>query len=165
MLVNGAYMPFCEVAPWRYRLRILNASNFRPYNVYLSNGETLTQITGNPTVTFLEAPAANALPLPDATQTASTLVDPTTGESYESVLVTLTNVKVNALGTEANFGVGELQQGATPFLSDDDVLRLDDPVNTCYATVTGIWTYQVFDDKYGLLPISTTVAADQNDCN
>ena len=44
VLVNGAYMPFCEVAPWRYRLRILNASNFRPYNVYLSNGATLTQI-------------------------------------------------------------------------------------------------------------------------
>lgn len=44
VLVNGAFKPFCEVAPMRYRLRILNASHFRPYNVYLSNGATLTQV-------------------------------------------------------------------------------------------------------------------------
>jgi spore coat protein A, manganese oxidase len=44
VLVNGAYLPHHEVTPQRYRLRILNASHFRPYNVHLSNGAPLVQI-------------------------------------------------------------------------------------------------------------------------
>ena len=44
VLVNGAYAPFHEVAARRYRLRILNASNFRMYNLYLSNGRAFKQI-------------------------------------------------------------------------------------------------------------------------
>jgi hypothetical protein len=118
-----------------------------------SMGATLTQIAGMPVVTLLAAPTTP--PVPVTTQMASTLAVDATGEPYESVLVTLTNVKITVLGA-ATFYVGELQQGTTKFLSDDDVLRLTDPVGTCYSTVTGIWTYQVFDNKWGLLPISTT---------
>jgi spore coat protein A len=44
VLVNGAYMPYHRVSPRLYRLRILNASQFRPYNLYLSNGALLVQI-------------------------------------------------------------------------------------------------------------------------
>jgi FtsP/CotA-like multicopper oxidase with cupredoxin domain len=44
VLVNGALRPHHNVSARRYRLRILNASNFRAYNVYLSNGAPLTQI-------------------------------------------------------------------------------------------------------------------------
>jgi spore coat protein A len=44
VLVNGAYAPFHEVAARRYRLRILNGSNFRVYNLYLSNGRAFKQI-------------------------------------------------------------------------------------------------------------------------
>ncbi len=44
VLVNGAYKPRHAVLPQRYRLRILNAGNFRPYNVYLSNHESLVQV-------------------------------------------------------------------------------------------------------------------------
>ena len=44
VLVNGAYLPYHHVAAQRYRLRILNASNFRAYNVFLSNRAKLTQI-------------------------------------------------------------------------------------------------------------------------
>jgi hypothetical protein len=118
-------------------------------------GATLTQIAGTmPTVTFLAA--ATTPPVPVVSQMASALAVESTGEPYESVLVTLTNVKITVAGTSANFYTGELQQGSTKFISDDDVLRLTDPVNTCYATVTGIWTYQIFSNAYGLLPISTT---------
>jgi len=120
-------------------------------------GDTLTQIQGA-TVTFVAAPTTP--PVPVATQQASTLVIANTGEPFESVLVTLTNVKINVVGDPTpgtgNFGVGQLQQGATTFLSDDDTLLLNDPVGTCYATITGMWTYQVFDNAYGLLPISKT---------
>jgi len=33
VLVNGAILPFHRVSAQRYRLRVLNASNFRPYNL------------------------------------------------------------------------------------------------------------------------------------
>ncbi len=44
VLVNGAYMPHHRVTAQRYRLRILNVSQFRPYNLYLSNGAPMIQI-------------------------------------------------------------------------------------------------------------------------
>ncbi len=44
VLVNGAYLPQHRVTPRRHRLRILNASHFRSYNVHLSNGAPLVQI-------------------------------------------------------------------------------------------------------------------------
>ncbi len=44
VLVNGAYMPYHRVTARRYRLRILNASQFRPYNLHLSNGAHFLQI-------------------------------------------------------------------------------------------------------------------------
>jgi FtsP/CotA-like multicopper oxidase with cupredoxin domain len=43
-LVNGMPQPYLDVADRRYRLRILNASNIRNYQVELSNGQPLTQI-------------------------------------------------------------------------------------------------------------------------
>ena len=44
VLVNGAYMPHHRVTPQRYRLRLLNFSHFRSYDVHLSNGAPLVQI-------------------------------------------------------------------------------------------------------------------------
>ncbi|MDX6609113.1 MAG: hypothetical protein QOF85_1038 [Solirubrobacterales bacterium] len=44
VLVNGAHMPHHRVSAQRYRLRILNASQFRSYNLYLSNGARMVQI-------------------------------------------------------------------------------------------------------------------------
>lgn len=44
VLVNGAFMPHHRVSPRRYRLRILNISAFRSYNLHLSNGAQMVQI-------------------------------------------------------------------------------------------------------------------------
>ncbi len=44
ILVNGVHMPYHRVSAQRYRLRLLNLSQFRSYNVYLSNGAPLVQI-------------------------------------------------------------------------------------------------------------------------
>jgi spore coat protein A len=44
VLVNGAFMPHHRVTPQRHRLRILNASGFRAYNLHLSNGVPMIQI-------------------------------------------------------------------------------------------------------------------------
>lgn len=44
VLVNGAVLPYHRVRACRYRLRILNASNFRSYNLKLTGGAKITQI-------------------------------------------------------------------------------------------------------------------------
>jgi spore coat protein A len=44
VLVNGAFMPHHRVSARRYRLRILNVSQFRSYNLHLSNGAPMIQI-------------------------------------------------------------------------------------------------------------------------
>ena len=43
-LVNGAVLPFHRVEGCRHRLRVLNASNFRTYNLAMTEGVTFTQI-------------------------------------------------------------------------------------------------------------------------
>lgn len=114
-------------------------------------GDTLTQITGA-TVTVKAAPTAP--PVAVAGKTASELLVASTGEPYESVLVTLTNVKVTTLGTSTNFYVSDLTQSGTAFKADDDIYRLvTADMNACYATITGIWTYNLFDNVYMFLPL------------
>ncbi len=44
VLVNGAILPHHRVSARRYRVRILNASNFRAYNLRLSKGVKMVQI-------------------------------------------------------------------------------------------------------------------------
>ncbi len=47
ILVNGARQPRLAVANRKYRFRILNASNARPYELALSTGAPMTQIGGD----------------------------------------------------------------------------------------------------------------------
>ncbi|HEV2819081.1 MAG TPA: multicopper oxidase domain-containing protein, partial [Solirubrobacteraceae bacterium] len=44
VLVNGTVLPHHRVRPQRYRLRVLNASHFRAYELRLSDGLPMTQI-------------------------------------------------------------------------------------------------------------------------
>jgi spore coat protein A len=44
ILVNGAVQPHFKVATRKYRFRVLNASNARPYELALSSGQSFTQI-------------------------------------------------------------------------------------------------------------------------
>ena len=44
VLVNGAFMPHHRVEARRYRLRVLNVSQFQSYNFHLSNGAPMIQI-------------------------------------------------------------------------------------------------------------------------
>ncbi|MEA2180153.1 MAG: hypothetical protein QOG77_3450, partial [Solirubrobacteraceae bacterium] len=44
ILVNGAVTPYHRVEACRYRLRVLNASNFRSFNLAVGGGATITQI-------------------------------------------------------------------------------------------------------------------------
>ena len=44
VLVNGEYSPHFDVVTHRYRLRILNSSNFQAYDFRLSDGRSFTQL-------------------------------------------------------------------------------------------------------------------------
>jgi FtsP/CotA-like multicopper oxidase with cupredoxin domain len=44
ILVNGVHQPHHRVAARRYRLRLLNVSQFRAYNIHLSNGAEMIQV-------------------------------------------------------------------------------------------------------------------------
>lgn len=138
-------------------------------------GDTLTQISRQ-NVTVTAAPTAP--PVPVVGQTVDQLLMNATGEPYESVLVTLTNVKVTMVGNQANFNISDLSQKttvSTAFKADDDIYRfVTADMGKCYSTITGIWTYSVFDNKYEFFPRATTIAggtvdgvlaANQNDCN
>lgn len=58
ILVNGTPYPYFEVGTSRYRVRILNGSNARSYNLVLSNGARFVQIGSDGGL--LEAPVSRA---------------------------------------------------------------------------------------------------------
>ncbi|MDX2087171.1 MAG: hypothetical protein SFX73_04950 [Kofleriaceae bacterium] len=117
-------------------------------------GDTVTQLT-SPAITVAAGSPATITPVTN--QTVSTLLASGTGEPYESVLVTLTNVKVNTVGTSTNNYLTDLAQypGATAFKADDDIYRfVTGDANACYASITGLWTYNAFEDQYMFLPLA-----------
>ncbi len=129
-----------------------------------AQGTTLTQIQ-NGTVTVTAAPTAQVTPVTG--QTVTSLLAEATGEPYESVVVTLTNVRVTMASTgpnsptnpntPGNFGISDLAQypGNVAFKADDEVLIIPmADTGKCYASITGIWTYTVFDNRYQFLPIA-----------
>ncbi len=75
-----------------------------------ATGDTLTQIS-RLGVTVSAAPTTPAVPV--IGQTVDQLLMNATGEPYESVLVTLTNVKVTMVGTQANFNISDVAQKTT----------------------------------------------------
>jgi hypothetical protein len=121
----------------------------------LNGGDTLTQVT-SPTIMVMAGPTGQVAPVTNRTVTE--LLTPTTGEKYEGVLVTLTNVKVTAVGTNSNNGVSDVAQypGNVAFKADDDIFRLPaGDAGKCFASITGIWTYNAFADQYMFLPRSS----------
>jgi predicted extracellular nuclease len=129
--------------------------------------EEFNDATGTETLTEFKAQSITAGTAGTGTLVPITGVESSTlGETHESVLVTLTNVTVSTLGVPCaqgtmppacNYGVGAVTDApsATPLTTDDDIAVLG-PVNTCYATVKGVWTYLVYSNTWGFLPLATT---------
>lgn len=101
-----------------------------------ANGDALTEIV-SPSITVDAAAAGTVVPL---ARTAAQLMDPTTGPTFESVAVVLTNVNLTALGNATNGFIGTATQGATTFKFGTDVLHPAAADLGCYATITGFWT-------------------------
>ncbi len=73
MVVNGRVQPFHEVAPRRYRLRILNAANGRFFRLGLSNGAAFLQIGADQGLLPAPVKSANLLLAPG--ERADVIVD------------------------------------------------------------------------------------------
>jgi hypothetical protein len=128
-----------------------------------ANG-SITQLR-NPTTTVTAAPTTQVVPVTG--QSVSNLLVAGTGEPYEGVLVTLSNVKVETIGTSGTFFVSDLAQypgaASVPFKADDDIYQfVADDMSDCYQSITGIWSYTPFDKRYQFLP--TGVGTGTGDC-
>ena len=104
-------------------------------------GGTLTELAPLQ-VTVVAAPAG--APVPVTNQTAAQLLVAATAPTFESVLVTLTNVKITALGTTTNGLIATAVQNGTTFGAGTDIIQSTDPTpltaGTCYSSITGFWT-------------------------
>ncbi|HEU0037288.1 MAG TPA: hypothetical protein VFQ53_42045 [Kofleriaceae bacterium] len=102
-----------------------------------ANGGTLTEITSPG---FIFDPAAPGTVVPVTGKTVADLLDPTTAAAHESVLVTLTNVNISALGNAANGFIADATQAGTAFKMQTTILRLASTDLGCYQSITGFWT-------------------------
>lgn len=117
-------------------------------------GDSVTEVSFA-TVVLVAPPAGPTVPVTGVTVPA--LLDATTGEPYEGVLVKLENVKLTS-APDATSGQSMMQAGTTTFIADDDMFRFRpaDAVGTCYRSIVGIWHYNAFptDNRYVFLPRS-----------
>ncbi len=119
-----------------------------------TTGDKLTQIQ-NATITPAVG-TATPIPLP-AIPVATLASISSIGEPYESVLVTLSNMRVMAVVQPGDRV--QLTNGTDTIVMDDEIYNYD--MNTfaagnCFQTVTGIMTVNTFDDERRLLPRSGT---------
>lgn len=84
-------------------------------------------------------------------QTAATLTGSGAGP-YVGSLVTLVNVQVTSAANSANYNIAQLSQAGTTFEAEADVHVLTSAVNTCFSSITGIWTYDIYNGVYALEP-------------
>jgi predicted extracellular nuclease len=124
------------------------------FDVNPQAGDKLTQIT-NAVVTPV---AGTATPMPLAGVAINTLKDiGATGEPYESVYVTLSNMSVMSHPGNDRLMI---TNGTDTIVVDDDAYNYAAATypmtTTCFATSSGIMTTNLFDDERRLLPTAVT---------
>lgn len=113
-------------------------------------GLTVTQIAGSPEITVITPAAGAPVPL-TGLDLASITLDPVpgaaqNGEAYEGVLIQLADLEI------ASVTPYTLTDGTTTFAVGEQIIGMSDPAGTCYATVTGIWNYDVVTDEWIIVP-------------
>jgi hypothetical protein len=100
-------------------------------------GGALTEITG-PGITVTAGTPGT--PVAVTGKTVAQLLDAATAPTFESVLVTLTNVDITALGSNTNGFIATAKQSGQTFGVGTNVLRLVTDQLGCYTSITGFWT-------------------------
>jgi predicted extracellular nuclease len=121
-------------------------------------GLTVTQISDSPEITVVSAAAGPPVPITGLNPSVITM-DPVigaslNGELYEGVLVRLTDLEVTSTSPFT------LSDGDVSFAAGAQVIPLNDPVGTCYQSVTGIWNYDVITDKWIIVPTVAGLVAE-----
>lgn len=135
-------------------------------------GGTLTEVNGLQVAVATDSPTPPVAPTPVTTETATTLLDAANAKGFESVLVTLTDVKITALGAVANGSVATATQGGKTFGLGSDALVLTNTDLGCYASITGLWTnleaagsaVTTKPNAFGFIPV-TLVGLGTGTCN
>ncbi len=102
VLVNGAHRPFHRVEARRYRLRVLNASNFRAFALKVGGGATITQIGTESGL--LPAPLPRASVLVGPAERVDLIVDFTRAAHSEVVLHSVERRGRRAVGSAPYVG-------------------------------------------------------------
>jgi predicted extracellular nuclease len=115
-------------------------------------GDTVTQLT-NVTVTPVAGSPVTVMPL-DGVPLSTLNQIGSAGEPYEGVLVRVTNVSVMSTATGDRV---TLTDGTNQLVMDDDLYdyaraTYDTTPATCFSSVTGIMTVNIFDDQRRLTP-------------
>jgi hypothetical protein len=127
----------------------------------VSEQDGLTELK-EPTITFKSGSGGAFTPLTGVGY--ATLADETDGEPYEGTLVTIEDVEVVA--TDLGHGKFSVGDATTPLIVDDDIYGYDLPTaGDCYASVTGIMHYNIYDGHRSLLPRSAADLQTGGTCN
>lgn len=129
-------------------------------------GDTVTQVSGPPTVTVVAAPASQTTPA--MTASPATLADiGAAGEPWEGVLVRVTLMEVTA-----SLGNGKYEltsNSGEKLVMDDDAYVIPTgqtpAVGTCYTAVTGVMNVQLIDNLRTLNPRSAADLVTGAGCN
>ena len=118
-----------------------------------SQGETLPELDA---LGFTVASGSPGTIVPLVGQHASALNVSATGRPYVGTVVTIANVKIMTAPDPNNHNNATLTETvtgtATQFEALADAHVLTGAAGTCYATMTGVWTYDVYNDKYAFEP-------------
>ena len=97
--------------------------------------------------------ACTVTPLP--AQTAANLSIDANGKPMIGTLVQMANVAVVTVGDASAHSAGTMKQAGTTFEYQSNILTTDYAAADvkCYATVTGIWSYDVYNNAYSLQPL------------
>ncbi len=118
-------------------------------------GDTLTELDARAEGAVVVTAGAG-VPLPVTGVAANTLRDIVAGEPYEGVLVQLSNMRVTATASGDRLTI---TNGSETIVVDDEAYNYaaadyTTTPATCFATITGVMTLNVFDDERRLAPTS-----------
>ena len=142
ILVNGTPYPYFEVSTRKYRVRILNGSNARSYNLVLSNGASFTQIGSDGGL--LPAPVVrNSLNIAPA-ERLDVVID--FGNAPVGSQIVLQN-------TAGSGGTAQIMRFDVATAADDgsvvpDVLRPIERLDPAAAVTTRRWTFGMRGGRY-----------------
>jgi len=134
------------------------------------SGDTLTEIDARNGTVSVQVGTAEPLPLTGVA--LNTLKEIAAGEPYESVLVQLSNVKVASLAGGDRLTVQD-SNGQTIVVDDDAYdyaastypAASGDTPATCFATLTGVMSLNVFDNERRLMPRRVSDMVTGGTCN